>query len=74
MEIKDNITHVTTTRPKWTDRIKILLGGTIVVESTIAVDKEVNIIYSKATDRVELPKYLHKLTFKQDGRTRKRDY
>ena len=50
---KDTIFHTTTTKPKFRDRLKILLGASIIVGSEIYVNEIVTPIYSKATDRVE---------------------
>jgi hypothetical protein len=58
MEPKDFLQHQTKTKPKFKDRIKILLGGTLVVDSEIATQELVTPLWSHAVDRVEPPKYL----------------
>ena len=50
MERKDRIYHTTRTKPKFRDRIKILFGATIVVDSIIKVDKDVEVEFSTARD------------------------
>ena len=46
----DTILHQTSTKPKLKDRLKILMGATIIIDSEIHVDAIVTPIYSTATD------------------------
>ena len=53
---KDFIYHTTTTQFPLLKRLKVLLGGQLIIDSEIAVDQVVNVLGSKATDRIEPPK------------------
>lgn len=55
MKPAETITHKTTTRLNLRRRLLILFGGNLVVESSIHVDKEVTVLGSSATDRIEFP-------------------
>ena len=52
MEIKDYIQHTTTTRFKPWQRLQVLLGADLVVESEIAVKEVVTPVYSTAKDHI----------------------
>jgi len=49
-ESKNQINHTTYTHPKLWNRIMILFGATIQVDSVIKVDKDVEVKFSSATD------------------------
>ena len=53
MEMNECINHQTRTKPKFLDRVKILFGGTIVVDSVIWVDRHVETRGSQAQDTIE---------------------
>ena len=53
MENVEVITHTTRTRPRLKERVKILFGATIVVNSEIIVDKPVQVFGSSAKDEVK---------------------
>ena len=48
--INDQINHTTRSKPKFKDRLKVLFGATIVIDSFIKVDKDVEVEYSSAID------------------------
>jgi len=48
--INDQINHTTRSKPSFINRIKILFGATIVIDSIIKVDKDVTAVYSSAID------------------------
>ena len=52
-KIGDFIQHETRTRPRPIDRLRLILGGTLVVNSEIAVKEKVEVIYSQAQDHIE---------------------
>jgi len=52
MEIKDYIQHTTTTGFRPWQRLHVLLGANLVVESEIAVNEVVTPIYSTAKDHM----------------------
>ena len=47
---KDTIFHQTITKPKFKDRLKVLFGAEIIIDSEIAITEEVDVLYSKAVD------------------------
>ena len=49
---KDYINHQTVTKPHFIDRVRILFGASIVVDSIIGVDKEVTVLHSQAQDSI----------------------
>ena len=52
MKPADIIYHTTTTNPTFKNRLKLLFGASLRVNSEIGIDKEVNVLYSKGTDTV----------------------
>jgi len=52
MKAADTIFHQTRTKPKFRDRIKILLGATLIIDSEIDVDQVVTVLRSKTFDSV----------------------
>ena len=58
---KDTINHQTRTRPKFKNRVKILFGATIIVDSEIHVDAVVTPIYSTARDSFEFESKIKEL-------------
>jgi hypothetical protein len=51
-KVRDYINHQTVTRPRLIDRLRVLFGAAIVVDSVIGVDKEVEVLSSSAYDKV----------------------
>ena len=50
---QDYIQHTTSTKLKFKDRIKVLLGASVVVRSDIATEEIVTVMFSSAHDSVE---------------------